>query len=74
MDSTLGAWCFGGKRVYLVGPAIYYQHRDYLNLARKLKFDESDCILGNDKTGEFLCILRIAKKMRKLFEHCLNIV
>ena len=30
--------------------------RAYLNLVKKLKFDEEDCILGNDKKGELRCI------------------
>jgi len=46
----LGAWCFGGKHV--PGHPRQTTRRAYLNLVKKLKFDDADCILGNDKTGE----------------------
>ena len=43
----LGAWCLRGKRIR--GGPRQTTRRAYLNLAKKLKFDDEDCILGSDK-------------------------
>ena len=55
----LGAWCFGGKRA--PGKPPQTTRRAYLNLVKKLKFDEGDCILGNDKKGELRCIFDLIR-------------
>ena len=55
----LGAWCFGGKRA--PGKPPQTTRRAYLNLVKKLKFDEEDCILGNDKKGELRCIFDLIR-------------
>ena len=42
-------------------PAPQTTRRAYLNLVKKLKFDEEDCILGNDKKGELRCIFDLIR-------------
>ena len=55
----LGAWCFGGKRVN--GRPRHNTRRAYLNLVHKLKFDELEIFLGNNKKGELRCIFDLIR-------------
>ena len=54
----LGAWCYGGKR--LCGGQRQTTRKAYLNLARKLKFDDEDNILGSNN-GELRCIFDLIR-------------
>ena len=55
----LGAWCPGGKRVR--GRPRHNTHRAYFNLVDKLKFDELDCFLGNNRKGELRCMFDLTR-------------
>ena len=54
----LGAWCLGGKR--LCGGQRQTTRRAYLNLAKKLRFDKEEGILGS-KNGELQCIFDLIR-------------
>jgi len=54
----LGAWCHDGKRAR--GHPRQTTRRAYLNLVKKLKFDDEDGILGSDK-GELRCIFDLIR-------------